>query len=150
MVEKHPLHAVWKRASIAAVACALLVFEGCGSRGPATGTVEGKITFNSQPVTQGNVVYENAERGWAYVAPLDAEGRYRLADVNLAEYEVCIRPIEPRVADETSSSTGVIPTTAPVDPANIPKEFRSSQTTRLKATVVEGPNPFNYDLAKPQ
>jgi hypothetical protein len=102
-------------------------------------------------VTQGNVVYENAERGLAYVGSLDAEGRYRLADVNLAEYKVCVKPIEPKAPDETSSSaTGVIPATATADPANIPKEFRSSQTTRLKAAVVEGSNSFNYDLAKPQ
>jgi hypothetical protein len=128
--------------------CGLLV--GCGSKGPATGSVEGQITHNNQPVTQGNVVYENAERGWAYVAPLDSEGRYRLANVNLAEFKVCIKPVEAKAADETGGAAGVIPTAAGADPANIPTEYRSSQTTRLKATVVEGSNSFNYDLAKPK
>jgi hypothetical protein len=131
--------------------CALCVLStGCGSNGPPTAEVEGRITFNDQPVTQANIIYENAEHGLAYVAPLDADGHYHLKAVKLAAYTICVRPVESKGADETGSVTGVIPAAAAADPANIPKEFRSSQTTRLKATVVEGANSFNYDLAKPQ
>jgi hypothetical protein len=140
-----------RRAWIACFGCLFCgLLGGCGSNGPATGTVEGQITYSNQPVTQANAVFENAERGWAYVATLDAEGRYRLTDVNLAEYKVSIKPVETKGSDETGNAAGVIATAAGADPANIPKELRSSQTTRLKATVVEGTNSFNYDLAKPQ
>src|SRR5690349_18388935 len=106
----HLMNPNFRQAALAAFVCACIgLLPGCGSNGPATGAVEGQITYNNQPVTQGNVVYENAERGWAYVAALDAEGRFRLAGVNLAEYKVSVKPIEPKAPDETNSATGVIP-----------------------------------------
>lgn len=144
------MKSVLSRISFVLFVCALAsLLPGCGSSGPATATVEGTITYNNQPVTEGNVIYENAERGLAYVAPLDAAGHYLLKEVLLADYKVCIRPIEPKGPDETGGGVGVLPTAAGADPANIPKEFRSAQTTRMKATVVEGSTPLNYDLGKP-
>jgi hypothetical protein len=125
---------------------------GCGQRGPAVGSVEGQITFQTQPIGEGLVVFENAEQGLAYVAPLAADGRYRLAAVQVADYKVCIKPPDAKVADETSGNpVGVIPMSqaAQPNPANIPADFRTSQSTPLKATVGEGVNQFNYDLAKP-
>jgi hypothetical protein len=145
---------MWVRKFSIGVALAMLVsgMEGCGSKGPAVGSVEGQVTFDQQPVTEGNVVFENAERGLAYVARLEAEGRYRLADVKLAEYKVCVKPPEAKIPDETSGNpVGVIvtPQGAIPNPTNVPRDFRAMQSTPLKATVVEGPNRFNYDLAHP-
>lgn len=125
---------------------------GCGAKGPAVGSVEGQITFDKKPVTEGSVVFSNAQQGLAYVAPLNGEGQYRLANVNLAEYKVSVSPPEVRVPDETSAgNVGLIvtPQGSIPNPANIPSDFRATQSTPLKATVVEGPNRFNYDLAHP-
>jgi hypothetical protein len=142
----------WLRNFVIAAALALLAgsIGGCGANGPAAGSVEGQISFEQRPVTEGNVVFENAEQGLVYVAPLKTDGRYQLADVKVAEYKVCVKPPDVKAPDETSANpVGVIAAPQDSNPANIPRDFRATQSTPLKAKVVEGPNRFNYDLAHP-
>jgi hypothetical protein len=138
-----------KCAFAAPLVALLALLSGCGKSGPATGKIEGRITYDGQPVTEGNVIFENSEQGLLAVAPLDGQGQYRMPAVKLAEYLVYVKPIEPKLPDETSGAGTIsTPRNAGVDPANIPHPYRTSQTTPLKATVKEGTNPFDFDLAK--
>jgi hypothetical protein len=123
---------------------------GCGTSGPPTGSVDGTITYNAKPVTNANVIFSNSDRGWLRVAPLGSAGDYHMDDVNIGEYKVSVQPPEPKLPDEVSGPQAK--TTAPgaaSDPANIPRIFRSPQSTPLKATVAAGSNASNFDLAKP-
>jgi hypothetical protein len=124
---------------------------GCGSSGPDTGSVDGRIMYQGQPVTEGTVVFENAARGWLRVAPLDEQGEYHIKDVHVAEYSVSVRPPDPKLPNETTGTAKRIVITPSMfpDPANIPKRFRSVDTSPLKTSVVAGTNHVDYDLARP-
>ena len=141
------------RASIAL--CALLCcafFVGCGSKGLPTGTVSGRVTFNAQPVTAGTVIYENTSKGWIGAAELDREGRYRIPDIRVAEYVVSVQPPTPKTPNESDTSIeelkAKLATTKVPDPVNIPRPVRNTQTSPLKAVVIEGDQEFSFELAK--
>src|SRR5262245_32039143 len=61
---------------VAIVALWLAACGGCGTSGSNTVAVQGRITYDSQPVTEGNVVFENAAHGWLRAAPLDSKGEF--------------------------------------------------------------------------
>ena len=128
------------------------VFVGCSSDGAATGTVKGQITYNSQPVTAGMVIYENASKGWIGASELDTEGRYRIPDIRLADYVVSVQPPTPKTPSESDGSIEEIKakmvTYKVPDPANIPRPVRTTQSSPLKASVTEGDQEFNFDLSK--
>jgi hypothetical protein len=124
---------------------------GCGRSGPPTGRVEGKITYDSKPVTNASVIFSNAERGWLRVATLGADGNYQMDEVNVGDYKVSVQPPEPKMPDEIPGPQAKM-TISPgmtSDPANIPRAFHSSLSTPLKAAVASGSNSLNFDLAKP-
>jgi hypothetical protein len=114
--------------------------------------VAGRVTFNSQPVTAGTVVYENPSQAWIAAADLDADGRYRLTDLRVGNYVVSVQPPAEKSPNESNASieeikAGLASRKAP-DPINIPRPVRSTQTSTLKATVVEGDQELSFDLAK--
>jgi len=135
---------------LGAFCCAVVI--GCGSKGPAAGTIKGQVTYNSQPVAAGTVVYENPSKAWIGAGELDAEGRYRISDVRIGDYIVSVQPPAPKLPNESDSSIENIKSKmaaykAP-DPANIPRRVRSTHTSPLKASVVEGDQELNFELSK--
>jgi hypothetical protein len=103
------------------------------------------VTHNGQPVTEG-VVQFLPERGPMAVGPLDASGRFtlttRTADDGAYEgkHRVCVFLVTPGDAD-------LPPGWKPPDPASIPKQYRSVETSPLTAEVVGGQlNEFTFEL----
>jgi hypothetical protein len=133
-------------------ATCLAVLGGCKPKGPPTGTVTGQVTYNSQPVTAGMVVFENPTQAWIGGSELDGQGRYRIADLRAGDYIVSIQPPAAQGPNENTSSVEEIKAnrsrTKKPDPANIPRPVRSSHTSPLKASVVEGNQVHSFELSK--
>lgn len=124
---------------------------GCGSDAPPTGSAQGKITYNSEPVVEGNVVFENRSIGCLRAGALSADGSYTIDDLDVGEYKVSIHPPEPELPNENTIANGgrinVRPVAIP-DPENIPKKFRLTEDTPLVVKVTAGDNnQFDFDLA---
>ncbi|MEX2171736.1 MAG: hypothetical protein WD851_20625 [Pirellulales bacterium] len=136
---------------VALVAAALTLSAGCESNGPAIGTVTGQVTHESKPVTPGTIIFENPSLALISLAELDSQGRYLLPDIQVAQYTVSVQPPEPILPSESDGTVEEIKAKlAKVkipDPKNIPRPVRSTQTSPLRANVVEGEQEFNFELA---
>jgi hypothetical protein len=114
--------------------------------------VSGRITFNSAPVTAGTVVFENPTQAWVAADDLDGNGQYRLTDIRVGEYVVSVQAPAVKTPNESDATLeemkAGLARKAP-DPANIPRTMRSTQSSPLKATVVEGDQEIHFDLSKP-
>lgn len=127
----------------------MLCNGGCDSWNSELADVVGRITLNGDAVEEGNVVFENAERGWVYLSRIGEQGEYRLEGVKIGEYKVLIKPPPQSMPDETSGNQGTVIVARNVIPGStsISARFHVSQTSPLKARVVVGDNRFNFDLA---
>ena len=125
------------------MAVILSLVVGC-SKGPATGQVEGKVTFKGKAVTEGTIQFLNVKEGGQAGAELDAAGAYKMKDpVVVGEYVVVITPgMEMKDTDPGKSPPAWVERHAP----NIPPKYRMQGTTTLKATVKQGKNEINFDL----
>ena len=123
--------------------CILVVGTvGC-SKGVATGTVSGKVSYGGQPVEEGLVQFIGPN-GSAAVGVLNPDGTYSLRtpegdDVPTGEYKVSVGPLIPDGID------GADPL-PPKDPKNIPKKVRSVATSDLSRTINEGHNEHDIEL----
>ncbi len=128
---------------------ALLAFiAGCGSSD--TGRVAGRVTVGGKPIAQGAVLFQNAAKGTAILAPIGNDGTYRVKTsqkdgLPAGDYQVAVQP--------QASYSGPAPLVAPPKqekkPAEspIPVKYRSVKTSGLKITVKLGDNPpFDFDL----
>lgn len=124
---------------------------GCGTDAPSTGSAQGKITYNSEPVVEGNVVFENRSIGCLRAGALNADGNYTIDNLDVGEYKVSIHPPEPELPNENTITSGGRINTTPAaipDPENIPKQFRRTEDTPLVVEVAAGDNnQFDFDLA---
>ncbi|MCA9061110.1 MAG: hypothetical protein KDA85_21505 [Planctomycetaceae bacterium] len=123
-------------ATTSAVATLLLLsVGGCGPAETVREFVEvsGTVTFQQQPVEEGNVSFEDAESGLSGTAPLESGGNF---DVELVagNYRVWIEP--PIIV--TDSGPESEPGEDYKDVANIPEKYRNPETSGLTLTV-EGP-----------
>jgi len=116
---------------------------GCSS-GPATGEVQGKVTFKGKPVTEGTVTFLNSKEGGAGEGKLDTDGNYTIqGKLVVGEYVIVINPPVHIVdTDPGKSPPAPVEKQAP----NIPMKYRVQGSTPLKETVKEGKNEFNFDL----
>ena len=122
--------------------------SGCGEKGPPLCTVQGTVTCGGQAVEEGFVIFENSAKGWTRSAKLNANGSYQHREVPVAEYVVRVVPPDPKLPDETSGFRGG-PVAPPMpDPKNIPRKFRTSQSTPLRANVVEGTSRCDFELGR--
>lgn len=127
---------------------------GCGPAAPPTGTVSGLVTYKGQPLAAGTVTFRNDKKGLvAGALLLGSDGRYELLSgggkrIPVGEYAVVISPPEtylPNVG-ERAGGTASAPTPADVL-RQIPKKYRSPQTSGLTFTVNPGPNTFDIDMS---
>jgi hypothetical protein len=126
-----------------AVVATLLLAAGC-QKGPATGTVRGKVTFKGQPVKEGRVTFLNDKQGGAAEAMIAGDGAYAVPNgVVVGDYLVEITPlVEIKDTDPGKSPPAPVEKAAP----DIPKKYRMQGTTPLRATVKPGPNEINFDM----
>lgn len=127
----------------------VLAGSGCGSSGPGIGELKGKVTYRSQPVTEGNVVCENRIQGLIQVSKLGPDGEYYFKELMATDYLISIQPPDVQGMDENSDFDGStrMPRLNLADPKNIPLRVRSTQTTPLMKSVKAGENRFDIELA---
>jgi hypothetical protein len=123
----------------------LLGLSGCGGSGVPVGEVSGKVTFQSKPVGEGRVTFQNAQTGVADEARLNSDGTYALArPLPVGDYKVMVMPLIVR-----RQVDGKGPVVGDEKPApNIPQKYRTIGSTTLKATVKEGKNDLDFDMKR--
>lgn len=118
----------------------MLGCQGGSTEVPATvGGISGTVTFNDQPVTEGQVVFRNVELNTEVVGNLDAEGKYSATGVVVGKALVSVRPLPPPTTMDATQPP------AP-DPANIPKKYRDPKTSGLELEVTEGAMTFDIQM----
>ncbi len=135
---------------VAATLAALMPLAGCGPSQPATGSVHGKVTFDGKPVSAGSVVFENGPQGIFKVSALAGDGTYRVEDLPLVEYTVCVQPPEAEVPNENSNFDGTtpLPKTNVALPKEIPTRYHNSHATPERYTPTEGDQQYDIQLKK--
>ncbi len=113
---------------------------GCSGEGP-TGDVQGTVTLDGQPFTQGSVVFFSAVGVPAGVAKLGLSGQFSLDEpLPVGEYQVAIQPGEDELPAGAENPN-------PGPPAvSVPPKYMSETTSGLTATVKEGENSFPFDM----
>ncbi|UUO06893.1 carboxypeptidase-like regulatory domain-containing protein [Blastopirellula sp. J2-11] len=121
------------------------MFAGCmgGNQVPIV-PVTGQVMMNDEPVSQAIVSFENARTGFAAMAVIADDGKYRIRSqygdgIPPGEYVVSVSP--PSTRDELDKRIPLTPIQA-----KIPRKFQFSQSSNLSASVKEGKSTFNFQL----
>ncbi|MCR9115901.1 MAG: hypothetical protein NXI22_03000 [bacterium] len=133
-----------------AAACRLLCLSlllvaliGCGKAAP-TAMVSGKVTVKGKQLTNGTVIFYDAEGGGGATCPIDADGNYQTKEKLYAgSYTVAIGPGAGVPALE-AGAIGMPP--PPVVDDSVPKKFTSIQTSDLKTVIEDGENTFDVQI----
>jgi hypothetical protein len=137
------------RLSWAALMSLFLAASGCGT-GASLGAATGRVTYHGEAVTEGSVMFTDTVRGAAYVAPLDANGKFELQvaagfGVPPGKYVVTIGP--PRAMPSMDPMKNLAGPPANKEYKNIPLKYRDEKTSGLEAVVVAGANkPFDFNM----
>jgi hypothetical protein len=128
----------------------LAPLSGCGTSKPPTGSVHGSVTFDGKPVNSGNVIFENGPQGIFKASELAADGTYRVEDLPLVEYTICVQPPEAEVPNENSSFDGSapLPKANVALPKDIPARYHKSHTSPERYTPTEGEQQYDIQLKK--
>jgi hypothetical protein len=131
--------------------CALVL--GCGRSRMPTVPVEGKVTWQGQPLTQGTVVFNPIMIGEGLpnrpaIGVLGPDGVYRLASFRPGdgalpgEYRVTVRSVIRKASLEIPDKPA---------PSRIPTRYGDPQQSGLRFTVpadARGPLVFDIDIKK--
>lgn len=127
------------RILIAIVGCALAV--GCDRPKP-TGKLQGRVTFEGDPVTEAQIQIQSQVTGVAAAAALDGDGNFKFdTPITVGEYAVSITP----VFDIPPAGTVSGPITAPERP-DVPARYRNAATSGFVVEVTEGETKFEADM----
>jgi hypothetical protein len=118
------------------------VFAG-GCADGDVGRVAGTVTLNGRPVTEGAVVFENAETGISVNAGLDTDGAYVVKTYDRdglppGTYRVAIKPA---TFGDGHVPLVQAPTEEQAPPSVIPTRYHDVSTSGLTAVVEAGENP---------
>ena len=128
-----------------------VIFSGAAgcqrSKVEAGGTVRGTVTFQSQPIAAGRVMFSNPTRGINAIAPLDLTGNFILtlaagAGLPYDEYIVCVLPPVIDYPPGPPPPGALVPKDFP----EIPALYRDPATTPLKAKFSPSEASFKFDL----
>ena len=120
----------------------IIALGGCGKTKTPVGSVSGTVTFQGEPVPEGQVSFYSKETGKGNIGSLDSSGKFSFPDpVEVGTYTVFVTPPEPPPPD-----IGEGPQPAPKQYPNIPEKSRSELTSPLTAEVEEGENSFTFEL----
>jgi hypothetical protein len=118
---------------------------GC-QRGEPLGKIHGKVTFQGNPVTEGLVLFSNAQKGVYMTAALNKDGIYVVTSaagpgIPLGNYQVTVVP----PVDEPKLGPNFEPPPVKQFP-NIPTKYRDAKTSHLSLEVNKGDNVFDIDM----
>jgi hypothetical protein len=121
----------------------LLYAWGCGRKMGPTVRVQGKVTLDGQPFSQGCVWFSSAKSGAGFHGNLRSDGTYSVSilDVRPGEtYGVFIGGVEPDPKQDDANSN---PAGLAVPP--VPAKYRESATSGLKLTL-DGAKTQTFDI----
>jgi hypothetical protein len=123
--------------------CGAALLSGCGgsSGPPPTAKATGQVTHKSKPVTEGEIYFVAAEKGYSANATLGADGKYQITSgLPPAKYKVFIsrpRITKPPMAGEAPPE---------VKEFLVPNKYQSETTSGLTAEVKAGDNTFDFPV----
>ena len=121
-----------------------LIVMGCGdgqTQSP-TGEVEGTVTLDGEPLTEGGVSFYHSETGGTGGAELGAGGKFKLdLPLPVGEYQVSFVPPQPPQPDDEASGKKANDT-------SIHDRYRDGSTSGIVKEIKEGPNNFTLELTK--
>lgn len=116
--------------------------EGPSAKPPSVfGNVQGKVVYKGEPVTEGMVIFFNKTLKSDVEAKLGAGGAYSATNLPLGNYAVTVRPLPVMTSMDASK-----PSEPPKDPANIPKKYRSMETSGFEKKIAKGDNTFDIEM----
>ena len=130
-------------------ALAICTVAGCGGgvdRGPL-GTLEGTVTFEGTPLTEGMIYLKMPDGKGAGGGEIGADGTFVIAGgavggIPTGTYTVWFAP--PMV--EVSRGENEAPDEQPKEMPNMPEKYRSASTSGLTVEITEGSNTKDFDL----
>ncbi len=128
-------------ARLVIVALSLFVL-GCGGGEQARYKVAGKVTFQGQPVEQGEITFENPTAGQVNSSPLSAGGSYSL-ELPPGDFKVSVAPPLIEMKGTADSPPDMVRNPAV---KNIPKKFWVQETSGLTAKVDKSARTFDFEL----
>jgi hypothetical protein len=140
------------------IVCWISPLSGCNKGNPnAPSSVSGKVTYNNEPVTAGNVKFYTSE-GAEYNCAIKPDGTYSGTDMPAGDLVVVIETESANkdIKKPTYGGGGGMqsPVGKPGESAQgggayvkIPKKYSDKKTSGLKETLSKGKNTKNFDLA---
>ncbi|MBS0203449.1 MAG: hypothetical protein JSS49_11155 [Planctomycetes bacterium] len=116
---------------------------GCGSSGPPkTAKASGQVKLKGEPVTEGEIYFIAAEKGYSASSTLDSEGKFQItASLPPATYKVYFagpKVTKPPMPGEPPPET---------KPFVVPNQYLSEATSGLSWEIKAGDNSaINFDL----
>jgi hypothetical protein len=120
---------------------AWLAIFGCGGDKLARVKVNGKVTYQGQPVQEGEITFEDPAAGQVNSSPLGSGGAYSV-ELPAGDYRVSIAP--PLV--ESKGTADSPPDMVPKKVKNIPKKYWVQESSGLKAQVAKDKRTIDFDL----
>lgn len=158
-----PFHSVHCPLILAAIAAAVIVGPGCGSRasdgysGPR-GRVRGEVTFDSKPVPPGaQVLFMSGTGSFTATGLVETDGAYQLnyvvpAGLPVGEYFVQIAPPPDTLPASSSEDPSTIAqrmtlsAKSATEKPPFPKRFAAISTSGLTFVIAPGDNVANFTL----
>ncbi|WP_417391483.1 hypothetical protein [Gimesia sp.] len=121
-----------------------LLITGCGGDAEfPTGQVNGKVTYEGAPVTEGVISFYSSELGVGASADLSEEGQYSITDpLKTGTYAVTILP-PPEAPPQDA-----IPVSTKTEHKDIPQKYRDPKKSELSVKIDEGTNSFDVNMTK--
>ncbi len=123
----------------------LIAALGCsGKSTPETSTVQGKVTYQGNPVTQGVILLTPEGSGQAATGEIQTDGSFQLTTFKKNDGA---RPGKYRVAVQPFPATGGIPGMEfPEGKPPIPAKYLDANTSGLTAEIKSGKNTLDFAL----
>ena len=127
--------------SLAIIACLL---TGCGSDGPPRYQVTGEVTFDGQPVTDGQIIFTPKDSDLGPDAGIIKDGKFSFLSKE-GDKKVSIEASRKVPGKMQSDFKGG---EVPVFEAYIPAKYNKQTTLEATVTDVAADNKFEFDLTK--
>lgn len=139
------------RVVLSVLALLALVSGGCGSDNPETFKVNGKVTYNGQPVTSGVVQLLPEGGGNSAIGNLQPDGTFQLTTFRKDDgacpgtYKVTVQAMpEPDSEDPMAGLPGMELGGTGKPP--VPVKYENAETSDLKVNINQGENTLELEL----
>jgi hypothetical protein len=122
----------------------IIVFVGCGEKGPPTGYCVGNMTIDGTPPSENvRIIFMDSLHGFNGSDTVAKDGSYSIKDLRLGEYVIYFE--KGGVTVNGDKANGEISTDAD-QLRSVPAIYRTEAGSPLKKTIIEGKNTFEFDV----